>query len=114
MEKQHRRALVSAYKEVKVQVGLFRLTCVPTGEVWVGMSRNIATAQNGLMFSLRQGSHLNRSIATASRAHGPDAFSYIELEALTDPDMTPLGRDTWLKDRDRHWRETLGARAIVG
>src|SRR5688500_7451243 len=56
MDKQSRRNLARDYKERKVPAGIFSLRCAATGETWVGAARNL-DQKNGLMFSLRLGSH---------------------------------------------------------
>jgi hypothetical protein len=115
MDKQSRRDAVRDYKERKVPVGIFSLRCLATGETWVGASRNLEGQKNSLTFMLRMGSHFNRALQNAWRDHGGEAgFEFAVVETLDDEALGPVGRDTWLKDRDRHWREALGAKPVVG
>lgn len=114
MDKQSRRNLARDYKERKVPAGIFSLRCAATGETWVGAARNL-DQKNGLMFSLRLGSHRNRALQAAWIAHGGEAgFEYAVVEALEDEDLGALGRETWLKERERHWLEALQAKAVFG
>lgn len=113
MDKQSRREAARDYKDRKVAAGIFSLRCTATGEIWVGAARNL-DQKNGLMFSLRMGSHRNRDLQAAWNSHGGEAgVEYAVVEELTDDKLTPLGREDWLKARERHWREALNARSVV-
>lgn len=114
MDKQSRRAAVRDYKERKVPAGVFSLSCAASGEVWVGLSRNLDGQKNSLFFGLRTGGHLNRRLQAAWNAHGAEAFEFAVVEALEDEDLTAYGREDWLKTRERHWREALQAHSITG
>lgn len=113
MDKQRRRDIVRDYKARKVPVGIFSLRCEPTGEAWLGMSRNLDGAANSALMSLRLGSHRNAALQAGWTAHGEAAFVYAVVESL-DEDLSPIGREDWLKARLRHWIAALDARAIVG
>ncbi|MFD3265897.1 GIY-YIG nuclease family protein [Phenylobacterium ferrooxidans] len=112
MDKQRRRDIAREYKERKVPVGIFSLRCEPTGEAWIGMSRNLDGAANSALMSLRLGSHRNATLQAAWKAHGQAAFVYAVVEGLEE-DLTPIGREDWLKARLRHWIAALEARPIV-
>lgn len=112
MDKQRRRDIAQAYKERKVAMGIFSLSCAPTGETWVGMSRNLDGAANSVLFGLRMGSHRNAAMQAAWKAHGEAAFTYAVVETLEE-DLSPIGKETWLKGRLRHWIAALEARPLV-
>ncbi len=112
MDKQSRRDAVRNYKERKVAAGIFSLRCRSTGETWVSASRNL-DQMNGIYFSLRMGSHRNAALQAAWKAHGEAGFDYAVVESLDDETLTPIGRATWLKERERHWLEALGAKPLV-
>ncbi len=38
MEKARKQEILQAYKEAKVDKGVFAVRCAPTGEAWVGSS----------------------------------------------------------------------------
>lgn len=112
MDKQRRRDIAREYKERKVPLGIFSLRCAPTGETWIGMSRNLDGAANSALMSLRLGSHRNAAMQAAWKAHGEAAFTYAVVESL-DEDLSPIGKEDWLKARLRHWIAALEARPIV-
>jgi hypothetical protein len=104
-----RRDLVRQYKERKPEVGVFAVRCSATGEVWVAASRTLASARNPIWMSLRLGSHRNRDMQEAWKAHGGDSFTFEVLEECDIGGMTPLGVADLLKARERHWRTELSA-----
>jgi hypothetical protein len=114
MDKATRRQLVRDYKEQKSSAGIFAVRCAPTGEVWVGGSRNIDKQQNGVWFGLRTGGHANRGMQAAWSAHGEAGFAFEVLERIEAEDLTPLGLADRIKARERHWLDALGARKAVG
>ncbi|RAK51265.1 GIY-YIG nuclease family protein [Phenylobacterium deserti] len=112
MDRQSRREAVRDYKERKIEPGVFAVRCAATGEAWVAASRNLAQQQNGIWFSLRLGSHMNRALQAAWNAHGAEAFRYEVLEAIEDEDLSDYSRNVLLKEREAHWLEAMGARRM--
>ena len=84
---------------------------ISTPEQWVGQAPNLETIQNRIWFSLRQGSHICRSLQAAWTAHGPENLSFAECERL-EAEETPYVRNALLKERMLHWRAQLGAEAV--
>lgn len=114
MDKNSRRDAIRQYKERKVPVGIFAIRCCPTGQTWVGASRNLDGQRNSFFFGLRLGSHRNRDMQAAWNAQGgEEAFEFSIVELLEDEDLGPLGRDSWLKERERHWMTELAARSAI-
>lgn len=107
-----RKALLREYKERKVEAGIYAVRCVVSGEVWVGATPDLSTRQNGVWFSLRQGSHRERGLQAAWNAHGVDAFVFERVEAVDVEGLDRFGRDSRLKDRREHWIETLNAKGL--
>lgn len=114
MDKNSRRDAIRQYKERKVPIGIFAIRCRPTGETWVGASRNLDGQRNSSFFGLRLGSHRNRDMQTAWNAQGgEEAFEFSVVELLEDDELGALGRSSWLKERERHWLAELGARSAI-
>ena len=114
MDKTSRRDAVRQYKERKVPVGIFALRSLSTGETFVGASRNLDGQRNSSLFSLRLGSHRNKAMQAAYSAAGGEAgVDFVVLEQLEDEDLGPIGRDTWLKERERLWRGELSAQSAI-
>lgn len=113
MDKQRRHELTEAYREQKTREGVFKVVCRPTGLVWLGASRNLDQQQNGIWFQLRMGSHRNKALQAAWTEHGAAAFALEAVEVLEDADLSPIGRQDWLKARLRHWLADLGGQPII-
>ena len=111
MQMADRRAATAAYKERKTVAGIFAFRCEVAGLTWVGRAPDLATIENRLRFTLRHGSHRQRSLQNAWNAHGPGACGFEELERLEDEDIAYV-LDRVLKERLAHWQVKLDAEAL--
>jgi hypothetical protein len=111
MNKDQRKAAIAAYKERKPKAAIIAVRCTADGATWVGATLNPGTVQNKLWFTLKLGTHPNRTLQHAYTAHGAAALSIETLE-LFEPDEDRYLRDNQLKDRAAHWRAELGAQTI--
>lgn len=111
MNRDRKRELTAAYRERKARPGVFAVRCAAGGQVWVGSSRELLNRQNGIWFSLRQGSSLNRTMQQAWRDHGEAAFVYEELQVIDGEGLSAWSLDQALKDAAAAWREQLAAAA---
>lgn len=109
MNRDRKRELTAAYRERKARPGVFAVRCAAGGQVWVGSSRELLNRQNGIWFSLRQGSSLNRTMQQAWRDHGEAAFVYEELQVIDGEGLSTWSLDQALKDAAAAWREQLAA-----
>ncbi|PIB93073.1 GIY-YIG nuclease family protein [Caulobacter sp. FWC2] len=107
-----RKALLREYRERKVESGVYAVRCVPTGEVWIGVAPDLSNRQNGVWFSLRQGSHREKSLQAAWNAHGAEAFLFEAVEAVDIEGLEGSMRAAKLKDRRAHWIATLNATGL--
>ncbi len=106
-----RKAAMAAYKERKVSAGVYAVRCEPTGELWVGAAPDLSTIRNRLWFQLTMNACPYRSLQAAWNAHGADSFALEVVERLDDETTTQL-RNAELRNRARHWSETLNAPII--
>jgi hypothetical protein len=108
-----RKAAIAAFKERKVEAGIYAVRCSGSGQAWVGRSPTIDTVRTRLWFMLRTGGNSHPELQAAWDAHGEGSFSFEVLERLDEEQtVTPYIRDATLKERMAHWREELGAGAI--
>lgn len=114
MDAARKRELSAAYKERNARVGVYAVRCGATDQAWVGISRNLDAQENSLRFTLRQASHPNKALQAACAAHGEQAFSYEELEAVDDEALSPIGVRARLAELDQAWRAKLGADKATG
>ena len=111
MKRDDRSAAIAAYRERKSAPGIFAVRCATSGEAWVGHTPTLDTVRNRIWFTLKMGGHVDHGIQAAWRAHGADGFAFEVLERLEEEDEAHV-RESLLKTRATHWRETLGAKAI--
>lgn len=108
-----RKALLRAYKERKVEAGIYAVRCLATGQAWVGATAELSTRQNGIWFSLRLGSHRDKSLQAAWNIHGADAFGFEAVEAIDVEGLDRFGRDSRLKERRTHWIAVMNATGLM-
>jgi hypothetical protein len=110
--RESRKESIRKFKEQKTLLGAYAVRCVATGNVWVGVSRNLDATKNGCWFTLRNGLHREKSLQEEWNAHGEPAFQYEKLDAL-DEDLHPLEVETELKAKKSEWVARLGATPLL-
>lgn len=109
MKGEDRKSAVAAYKERKVEAGIYAVRCTASDQVWVGSAPDLSTIQNRIWFTLRQGRNSHRSLQEAWTAHGSEAFAFEVVDRLTDADDPSYIRNAALKSLHGEWREKLNA-----
>lgn len=111
LSKESRKEAVRKYKELKPLLGTYAVRCTASGRVWVGTSRNLDATRNGCWFTLRSGSHLEKSLQTEWNAYGEAAFAY-EILASLDDEVHPIQMNDLLKEQKNSWVVRLGAQPL--
>lgn len=101
MDKETRKAAVSAYRERKPDAGVFAVHA--GGGCWIGASPTLDKAENRLRFTLAQGTHPNKALQAAG------GEPRVEVLERLDPETPALSRERLLKERLAHWLEKTGA-----
>jgi hypothetical protein len=110
MMEDFRKAAVSAYKERKIEAGIYAIRCAGTDSVWVGSAPDLTTIKNRIWFTLRHGSNLHRSLQDSWDTYGSDAFSFEVVARLPDNDeVTGYLRSGMLKTLLADWAKNLSA-----
>lgn len=97
MNHDERKAAVAAYKERKVESGIYAIRCQAADRVWVGIAPDLATIKNRHWFTLRQGSHPATALQAEWAARGEAAFAFEILERIDD-EIGGFTRECLLKD----------------
>ncbi len=108
MKHDERKAAVAAYKERKVESGIYAIRCQVADRTWVGIAPDLATIKNRHWFTLRQGSHPATALQAAWKAHGDAAFAFEILDRIDD-EIGGFTRECLLKDLLAEWTEKLAA-----
>lgn len=111
MDKGQKKAALQAYRERKVEAGVYAVRCQATGQNWVGGAPDLSTIQNRLWFSLRMGGDPHRSLQDAWKAHGGERFTFEILERFDD-EAPGYDRGLMLKQRSTHWCAALQAESL--
>lgn len=106
-----RKAAIAAFKDRKVEAGIFAIRCTASGAIWLGQAPDIATVKTRHWFSLRLGSHSNRALQAAWHAAGEADMLFEVIELLPDEDDA-IARASQLRDALRRWRNQLDAPAV--
>jgi len=107
MKANERKAAIDAYKERKVEAGIYLIRCAASSHTWVGSAPDLSTIQNRLWFTLRNGSNPHKSLQDMWVTHGCEAFDFEVVERLNDNDNPAYIRNIALKNRHTHWIEKL-------
>jgi hypothetical protein len=106
-----RKAAIDAYKRRKIVGGVYAVTCLPTGQRWLGTADDLSTIRNRIWFTLGLSRSPWPDLEKAWKAYGADQFVFAEVERLSD-DLAPHARQAALQERLAHWRRKLGASTI--
>ena len=108
MDKSRKKALARAYKERKIQPGIYAVRCTATGEVWVDSTPNLGTIENRIWYMLSHGFQRNQKMQAAWKTHGEEAFRFEEVEAFKE-DLSAYQLQHLYKERKAHWKAELAA-----
>lgn len=76
--------------------------------MWVGDCKRLDSQVKRIRFEVRGGLHRNKSMQAVWNAHGEAEFGHEVLVTLDD-DVAPLLLKDLLAERQKYWRQTLGA-----
>lgn len=82
METDRRKQLRDAYKSRRPVMGVVSLTCIVTGERFLGTTRDADKEFNSLQAKLGGGGHPNRRLQALWNEHGADCFAFAVEETL--------------------------------
>jgi hypothetical protein len=111
MKGEERKAALAAYKERKVAAGIYSVSCMPSGQVWVGSTPNLDAFRNRMLFELQRNAHRSPGLQQAWNEHGEAAFRVEDIERL-DEEPDDYLRNAALKKQLAQWAAKLGASAL--
>lgn len=79
--------------------GIYRITCVPTGRIYVGSAINLQNRRCTHFMRLRRNMHHNCIMQAAFNKYGEQSFIFEVLEIILIPEM--------LTAREQHWFKVL-------
>ncbi len=86
--------------------GIYIITCLPTGKIYVGSSINIRERWRGHKKELRSGKHKNRYLQNAWNKYGEQAFVFEVLEVCSRNSL--LEREQYWLDTRQSYKRNIG------
>lgn len=102
-----RRALIRQYKQSRRPAGVFTLTNLTNGRIYVGGSLHLDGAMNRLRFELNLGSHRNKPLQNDWVAHGEANFRFSVVDRIKDRDDPLFDYQAELDSLLELWREEI-------
>ncbi|MGO0061518.1 GIY-YIG nuclease family protein [Brevibacillus fluminis] len=103
----NRRAEIKLqYKEIKPEAGVYQIRNTQNDKRLVASTLNLKTI-NGKTFSLRQGSHVNKSLQQEWNEYGEGAFAVEVLEVLKRKEQGYFDPADALEKLEAKWIEQL-------
>ena len=105
MDKQKRKELLEAYKEVKTYMGAIRITNTANGKIYIDAYPNLKNKWLTIQSQLDAGRFANAGLQRDWKTYGPDAFAY---EVLEQKDAGEIKDMRWEKKQlEKRWLERL-------
>lgn len=105
MEKEKRKALLEAYKQVKVYMGVYQLRNAVNGKLFIGSAPNLKSRELTLRMQLNEGKHMSAALQQEWKQYGPDAFAYEVLEQVEVKEDTDVKHE--LRALEAAWKRAL-------
>lgn len=112
MQHPDRKAASAAYRQRKVEAGIYAIRCSASDEVWTGAATDVTTIRNRVWFTLRQGANPHRSLQEAWRQHGEETFSFEIVDSFDCEEETVTSRNRKLLEGVKAWSQRLGATKV--
>lgn len=87
--------------------GIYKITCIPTGKVYIGSAVNLRKRQREHWASLRAGRHRSQYLQRAWNKYGESAFIFEIIESLMFTEDL-LGREQYWLDQTRCYDPAIG------
>jgi len=95
------------YKETPTPMGVYKITNLVNGKVFIGSSLNIPGKLNSNRFQLIHKSHQNKELQQDWNQYGADAFSFETAESI-NPDK--IAKENWrdaVAKLEEKWLDTV-------
>jgi hypothetical protein len=105
MDKDKRKELMEAYKQIKVYMGVYQIKNNENSKVLIGTSCNLKNRWLTLRMQLESNRHPNARLQKDWNDFGPDSFSYEVIEQKKCKDMVNINWE--LENMEKEWLEKL-------
>ncbi len=105
MDKQRRKELLAAYKQMKTKMGIFQIKNLQNGKVYIGPCNNLKSRWLTIKGQLETGRFANAALQKEWNELGPEAFEYSVLEEKEIEEQTDVSWE--LKQMLKKWMQAL-------
>jgi hypothetical protein len=105
MDKQKRKELQEAYKQLKTYMGVTQITNNHNGKIFIATYPNLKNRWLTIKSQLTMGMHANSQLQKDWIELGPDTFTYEVLEKKESGDITDMKWE--IKKMEKPWLEKL-------
>lgn len=90
-----RKELKEEYRRMKFKMGVFKLTNLANGKIFIGSSLDLVAAWHSLKFQLELGTYPNQELQQDWKLYGLENFTYDIAEEVEQKDESNLD---WIKE----------------
>lgn len=76
---------------------IYAITCIPTKQIYIGLSRNVASRKRSHFRALEKGNHKNSLLQAAYNKHGRKNFRFEIIESGIHPKSVQVHERFWIK-----------------
>jgi len=102
-----KKELKKRYKQTVPPMGVYQITNLVNGKIFVGSSKNLRGKFNSYKFQLKQGSHMNRELQRDYTLLGEENFSFTVVDYLEPKEGTEYDYTKDLAVLEDMWLEKL-------
>jgi hypothetical protein len=102
-----KKELKKQYKQALQPMGVYRITNLANGKIYVGSSRNMRGTFNSIRFQLKLGSHMNKELQKDYALFGEEKFSFEAVDHLEPKKEVGYDYTEDLKVLEEMWLEKL-------
>ena len=107
-----KKELKRQYKETPKEMGVYKVTNIATGKIFVGNSTDLAARINRHKFNLKFGSEEVRGLMEDYRSSGEENFSFEILDVLKPKENELVNYKEELKLFEQLWIEKLELNSV--
>ncbi|MGE5582490.1 MAG: GIY-YIG nuclease family protein [Bacillota bacterium] len=107
MDKERRSELKQAYKNKPQKIGIFQITNLVSGKIFIGGTSNLDKVFNRHQAQLKFGSHPNKELQNDWNQSGPANFTFEILDELKPNEDPDYNYNEDLKTLEELWLEKL-------